>query len=87
MERRHQKHPFPSGFVTCYLDDNRQRLKNENKPEQDKASWVVNGGTAGAALTPSSIVANPQSFVGASGVPPIVANYDILYVQSKGSAI
>jgi len=53
----------------------------------DKASWVVNGGTAGAALTPSSIVANPQSFVGASDVPPIVANYDILYVQSKGSAI
>ena len=53
----------------------------------DKASWVVNGGTAGAALTPSSIVANPQSFVGASDVPPIVANYDVLYVQSKGSAI
>ena len=47
----------------------------------------MNGGTAGAALTPSSIVANPQSFVGASDVPPIVANYDILYVQSKGSAI
>ena len=43
--------------------------------------------TAGAALTPSSIVANPQSFVGASDVPPIVANYDVLYVQSKGSAI
>lgn len=53
----------------------------------DKASWVVNGGTAGAALTPSSLVANPQSFVGASDVPPIVANYDVLYVQSKGSAI
>lgn len=53
----------------------------------DKASWVVNGGTAGAALTPSSINANPQSFVGASDVPPIVANYDVLYVQSKGSAV
>ena len=38
----------------------------------DKASWVVNGGTAGAALTPSSLNANPQSFVGASDVPPIV---------------
>ena len=53
----------------------------------DKASWVVNGGSAGAALTPSSLVANPQSFVGSSDVPPIVANYDVLYVQSKGSAI
>ena len=27
------------------------------------------------------------TFVGASDVPPIVANYDILYVRSKGSAI
>jgi hypothetical protein len=32
-------------------------------------------------------VANPQSWVGANDVPPIVTNYDILYVQSKGSAI
>ena len=53
----------------------------------DKASWVVNGGAAGSAITPSAVVANPQSWVGASDVPPIVTNYDILYVQSKGSAI
>lgn len=53
----------------------------------DKASWVINGGSAGSAITPSAIVANPQSWVGASDVPPIVTNYDILYVQSKGSAI
>lgn len=53
----------------------------------DKASWVVNGGSAGSAITPSAVVANPQSWVGASDVPPIVTNYDILYVQSKGSAV
>lgn len=53
----------------------------------DKASWIVNGGSSGSAITPTSIVANAQSFVGASDVPPIVANYDILYVQSKGAAI
>lgn len=53
----------------------------------DKASWVVNGGSSGSAITPISIVANPQSFVGANDVPPIVANYDILYVQAKGSAV
>lgn len=53
----------------------------------DKASWVVNGGQAGSAISPSSLVANPQSWVGANDVPPIVTNYDILYVQSKGSAI
>lgn len=53
----------------------------------DKASWLVNGGQSGAAITPTAIVANPQSFIGASDVPPIVANYDILYVQSKGTAV
>lgn len=53
----------------------------------DKASWLVNGGSSGSAITPFAIVANPQSFVGANDVPPIVANYDILYVQAKGSAI
>jgi hypothetical protein len=53
----------------------------------DKGSWMLNGGSAGSAVTPSAIVANPQSFVGANDVPPIVANYDVLYVQSKGSGI
>jgi hypothetical protein len=53
----------------------------------DKAAWVVNGGGAGTAITPSSAVANPQSYIGASDVPPIVANYDILFVQAKGSAV
>lgn len=53
----------------------------------DKASWIINGGSAGAAVTPTSLVANAQSFNGASDVPPIVANFDVLYVQSKGSII
>lgn len=53
----------------------------------DKAVWLVNGGSAGAAITASAIVANPQSYIGASDVPPIVANFDVLFVQSKGSAI
>ena len=53
----------------------------------DRASWVANGGTQGSAITPLSIVANPQSYIGANDVPPIVANYDILFVQAKGSAV
>lgn len=53
----------------------------------DKASWLVNGGSSGSDVTPSAFVANPQSYVGATDVPPIVANYDVLYVQSKGSGI
>lgn len=53
----------------------------------DKAAWVVNGGSPGSAITPSAIVANAQSFIGANDVPPIVANYDVLYVQSKGAGV
>lgn len=53
----------------------------------DRATWLLNGGTNGSAVSPSSIVANIQSYNGASDVPPIVANYDILYVQAKGSVI
>ena len=53
----------------------------------DKASWLVNGGSPGSAISPSATVANAQSFVGSSDVPPIVANYDVLYVQSKGSGV
>lgn len=53
----------------------------------DKGFWMVNGGSAGSAVTPSSIVANAQAQVGANDVPPIVANYDVLYIQSKGSGV
>lgn len=53
----------------------------------DKASWIINGGSAGAAVTHTSLVANAQSFNGASDVLPIVANFDVLYVQSKGSIV
>lgn len=53
----------------------------------DKASFLVNGGQAGSAVAPDSIVANAQSYNGTSDVPPIVANYDVLYVQAKGSIV
>lgn len=57
----------------------------------DQAAWVVNGGfvSQGVAsqVTPSSVVAAAQSFIGASDVPPIVANFDVLYVESKGSKV
>lgn len=52
-----------------------------------KGAWQLNGGT-NAALTPSSQVATPQAYNGCNDtVPPITINYDILYVQSKGSII
>lgn len=53
----------------------------------DKAVWLVNGGSSGSAITPTNAVINPQSFVGASDVPPIQANWSILHVAAKGAAV
>lgn len=53
----------------------------------DGSSWLVNGGSFGSAVTPSALVANAQSFNGANDMPPIVVVYDMLYTQSKGSAV
>ncbi len=55
-------------------------------------AWQLSGGGGGlatsAALTPSNQVANPQAYNGCSPlVPPIPINYDILYVQEKGSIV
>jgi hypothetical protein len=53
----------------------------------DRNSWLINGGSNQSAVTPSAIVANPQSYNGVHDVPLIPANFDILYVQAKGSII
>lgn len=52
-----------------------------------KGAWLVNGGSAGAAVTVSSATATPQAYNGASDVQPIVINNDIIYVQAKGAII
>jgi len=50
-------------------------------------AWQLNGGNS-AAITPSDQDAQPQAYNGCnSTVPPIVVNYDILYVQAKGSIV
>jgi len=53
----------------------------------DRASWLINGGSPGSAITPTALVANAQSFNGISDVQPIISNYDVLYVQAKGSIV
>ena len=51
----------------------------------------LSGGSAApgnpAAVTPASAVVVPQSYFGSADLPPIVVNYDILYVQSEGSLV
>lgn len=53
----------------------------------DQGSWLINGGSSGSAVSPTQIVAARQSSNGANDVPPIVANYDVLYVGAKGASV
>jgi len=56
-----------------------------------KGAWQVSGGQGGAggigAITPINAIATPQAYNGASDVQPLVINYDIVYVQAKGSIV
>jgi len=57
-----------------------------------KGVWQLSGGaggvaTAGGPITPTTITATAQAYIGASDVPPLLVNYDIMFVQSRGSII
>jgi hypothetical protein len=51
------------------------------------SAFLVSGGGQGTAVTPSSIVALPQASFGASALPPIPVNYDVLYSEARGSTV
>lgn len=52
-----------------------------------EGAWQLNGGN-NASITPIDQVATPQSYNGCHNrIQPIVANFNILYVQSKGSIV
>lgn len=53
----------------------------------DKAAWLMNGGSIGSPVSPTTIVATQHSYIGSNDIPPIVINYDVLYVQAKGSVV
>lgn len=50
-------------------------------------AWRIDGGSQSSVITPSQFDAVPQAYNGCSDVPPIVINYDILYVQAKGATV
>lgn len=56
-----------------------------------QGAWQVSGGGGGinnpVPITPADAQAVPQAYIGSSDVQPLVVNYDILYVQSRGSVV
>lgn len=56
-----------------------------------QGAWQVSGGGGGinnpVPITPADAQAVPQAYIGASDVQPLVVNYDILYIQARGSVV
>ena len=50
-------------------------------------AWQMSGGEAGSPITPSRIKADPQAYNGCNDMPPIVVNYEVVYVQALGSSV
>lgn len=51
------------------------------------SAWQISGGANSSAITPASLVATPQAYTGTADLPPIVINYDILFVQARGNVV
>lgn len=49
--------------------------------------WLINGGAAGTPITPSSALADPQSYNGVSNIYPLLINNDILFADGIGHSI
>lgn len=48
-------------------------------------AWQVSG--IGGVLSPTTIQATPQAYNGAGDIPPLTINYEIIYVQQKGTIV
>lgn len=52
-----------------------------------KGAWQVNGGSSDVGITPINAKGTPQAFNGCNDLRPLLSNYNILYVQEKGSTV
>lgn len=49
--------------------------------------WRIDTGDTTQAMTPANVMARPQSYDGCSDVPPIIIDYEILFVQNLQSTV
>jgi hypothetical protein len=50
-------------------------------------TYKISGGGTNTGIKVSSAVARAQNYIGASDVPPIPVNFEILFIQEKGSIV
>lgn len=53
----------------------------------DSGEWTITGGTPKGPITPSSIDADQQTYVGASDCRPEIVGNSIIYVQARGANV
>jgi len=49
--------------------------------------WLFNGGSSGQPITPSNVLADPQTYNGVSALNPIPIGSDILFSEGRGYAV
>lgn len=52
-----------------------------------KNVWLLTGGSNGQAVTPTNVLADPQTYTGVSTLLPLRIGADILYTEGKGYAV
>lgn len=52
-----------------------------------EAVWLLNGGSADKALTPTNALADPQTYTGVSDLAPLRVGSGLLYTEGKGYAV
>lgn len=50
-------------------------------------AWQLSGEAQGGPVTPTKVEATPQAYNGCNDIPPLVINYEILYVQAQGGVV
>lgn len=50
-------------------------------------SFLINGGSPSARISPDTVTAQPQAYTGANDVAPLRVEFDVLYIQAKGNRV
>lgn len=53
----------------------------------DAGIWLMTGGGTNEPITPTNVLANPNTYTGISKVPPVSLDTDLIYVESKGFTV
>lgn len=53
----------------------------------DGGIWLMTGGGSNDPITPTNVMANINTYIGVSDVPPLTMDTDLIYIESKGFSV